>query len=271
MSTLDIRTLLPHSGRSVLLDRLVAAEPDELTAEVTIRDDAPYLENGGVGAWIGLEFMAQAAAALAGWQAREEGGPVRQGVLLGTRRYECDRPNFPLGSVLRVTARRSARGDAELSVYECRISGEGVNASATISIYHGAGDRDAPRGRWRMTERALVTGSSRGIGRAIALRLAQDGYDIALHCRSRRDAADAVAREIAAMGRSACILQFDVTDRDDRGGNAARRRGSERMLLRRGVQRRHRARQIVPRNVRRRVGRRDPHEPDRASTMCCNR
>jgi len=65
-----------------------------------------------------------------------------------------------------------------------------------------------------MTETALVTGSSRGIGRAIARRLARDGYDIVLHCRSRREEADAVAKEIAALGRSARVLQFDVTDRD---------------------------------------------------------
>ncbi|GGP21730.1 3-ketoacyl-ACP reductase FabG2 [Silvimonas iriomotensis] len=59
----------------------------------------------------------------------------------------------------------------------------------------------------------LVTGSSRGIGRAIALRLARDGYDLVLHCRSRREEADAVAADIAALGRSARIVQFDVADR----------------------------------------------------------
>jgi predicted hotdog family 3-hydroxylacyl-ACP dehydratase len=139
MSTLDIRTLIPHSGRSVLLERVVATEPDALTAEVTVRDDSLYFDNGGVGAWIGLEYMAQAAAALAGLSSREEGRGVRRGVLLGTRRYECDRPSFPLGSTLRVTARRAAPADAELSTYECRIAGEGIHAEATITIYHGAG------------------------------------------------------------------------------------------------------------------------------------
>ncbi len=59
----------------------------------------------------------------------------------------------------------------------------------------------------------LVTGSSRGIGKAIALRLARDGYDVVLHCRSQRAEADAVAREIAEMGRAVRVLQFDIGDR----------------------------------------------------------
>ncbi len=60
----------------------------------------------------------------------------------------------------------------------------------------------------------LVTGSSRGIGRAIALRLAQDGYDLVLHCRNQREQADAAAAEIQALGRTARVLQFDVADRE---------------------------------------------------------
>ncbi|GMU44943.1 MAG: 3-oxoacyl-ACP reductase FabG [Xanthomonadales bacterium] len=59
----------------------------------------------------------------------------------------------------------------------------------------------------------LVTGSSRGIGRAIALRLARDGYDPVLHCRARVDEAATVAAEIAALGGHGRILIFDVADR----------------------------------------------------------
>jgi 3-oxoacyl-[acyl-carrier protein] reductase len=58
-----------------------------------------------------------------------------------------------------------------------------------------------------------VTGSSRGIGKAIALRLARDGFDIVVHCRSGRPDADAVAFDIEQLGRQARVLQFDIGDR----------------------------------------------------------
>ena len=65
-----------------------------------------------------------------------------------------------------------------------------------------------------MRRAVLVTGSSRGIGRACALRLARDGFDIILHCRIRREDAQRVAEEIAAPEREVRILQFDVTNRE---------------------------------------------------------
>jgi 3-oxoacyl-[acyl-carrier protein] reductase len=65
-----------------------------------------------------------------------------------------------------------------------------------------------------MSDTVLVTGSSRGIGRAIAITLARDGFNVVLHCRSRRDEAIEVQQIIEAMGRSCRILQFDVRDRE---------------------------------------------------------
>jgi 3-oxoacyl-[acyl-carrier protein] reductase len=58
-------------------------------------------------------------------------------------------------------------------------------------------------------KRVLVTGSSRGIGRAIALRLAKDGFSVTLHCRSGVEEARKVAAEIGKPS----ILQFDVRER----------------------------------------------------------
>ena len=64
-----------------------------------------------------------------------------------------------------------------------------------------------------MTQTILITGSTRGIGRAAALALAQDGFDIVVHGRSRMADAEAVAEQIRSLGRQARVLQFDVANR----------------------------------------------------------
>ena len=65
-----------------------------------------------------------------------------------------------------------------------------------------------------MTDTILVTGSSRGIGKAIAQSLAAAGYELVLHCRSQRQQADTLAQEIIAAGGKARVLQFDVAERE---------------------------------------------------------
>ncbi len=64
-----------------------------------------------------------------------------------------------------------------------------------------------------MKKRVLVTGSSRGIGRAVAIELARAGYDPTIHCAKSRESAEKVSEELKALGGTGEILVFDVSDR----------------------------------------------------------
>lgn len=59
---------------------------------------------------------------------------------------------------------------------------------------------------------ALITGSSRGIGRAVALRLAREGADVVVNYRRQTAAAEATAAAITALGRQALVIQCDIGD-----------------------------------------------------------
>lgn len=64
----------------------------------------------------------------------------------------------------------------------------------------------------RLTDQvAIVTGASRGIGRAIALKLAQEGAHVVVNYRSQEEAASAVVQEIEALGREAVAVAANVT------------------------------------------------------------
>ena len=65
---------------------------------------------------------------------------------------------------------------------------------------------------------ALVTGAGRRIGRALALEAARAGFDVAVHYRTASGEAQAVADEIAALGRRAVILDAELTDEDQTAG-----------------------------------------------------
>ncbi|WP_338765268.1 hotdog family protein [Massilia sp. METH4] len=131
-----IADLLPHSGKMVLLDAVVSAGDDDLCAEVTIRPDSMFSDGSAVGAWVGIEYMAQAIAAHAGWLALRRGDPVKVGFLLGSRKYEAKVPAFAAGSVLRVHAHRALQGENGLGAFECRIEqGGGTVATATVTVY----------------------------------------------------------------------------------------------------------------------------------------
>ena len=64
-----------------------------------------------------------------------------------------------------------------------------------------------------MEKIALVTGSSRGIGRAVAARLARSGWAVCINYRVRQDCAESLAEELGAEGCRCMVVQADVSDR----------------------------------------------------------
>lgn len=62
---------------------------------------------------------------------------------------------------------------------------------------------------------AVVTGSSSGIGRALALELARAGADVVLHCRKSIELAEKVAMEIRSLGRRSAFVQADLSNREE--------------------------------------------------------
>lgn len=74
------------------------------------------------------------------------------------------------------------------------------------------GNADGSISRRLQGRRALVTGANSGIGRAIAIRLALEGADVAVNYRTRPEDADAVVKEIAGLGTKGIAVQADVSN-----------------------------------------------------------
>lgn len=134
----DIGSLVPHDGAMVLLDRLIAADAHSVCAQVGIHAGTLFFDGQGVGAWVGIEYMAQAIAAHAGYAAHLRGEPVKVGLLLGARRYVCSQSAFALGSVLHVHAQHALQGENGLAAFECRIEDvatAAIVATATVTVF----------------------------------------------------------------------------------------------------------------------------------------
>ncbi|MBC3880913.1 hotdog family protein [Undibacterium sp. LX40W] len=146
-----IRTLVPHQDPMVLLDEVIAADADSLCAKVRIHAESLFFDGEGVGAWVGIEYMAQAIAAHAGYLAHTKGEPIKVGFLLGTRRFETKTPRFTLGSNLHIQVHCSLQSDNGLGAFECNIVDcEAPNenlASATITVFQPHDAKDFLQGK----------------------------------------------------------------------------------------------------------------------------
>ncbi|SJM91569.1 Beta-hydroxyacyl-(Acyl-carrier-protein) dehydratase FabA/FabZ [Crenothrix polyspora] len=130
----DIAALIPHSGRMVLLDRIIDFDGHTLSAELIVRDDGLFGDKHSVPAWVGIEYMAQAIAAYAGIQSKLAGEPIKLGFLLGTRRYISNIANFAVGTILTIQVKNIIQDD-KLGVFDCKIYGADIEISANLNVY----------------------------------------------------------------------------------------------------------------------------------------
>lgn len=135
-----VAELVPHSGTMSLLDTTLHCDRKSLIAQVTIGPHTLFASERGVPAWVGIEYMAQSIAAFAGVRAREAGEEIRIGFLVGTRKYHCNVPYFPLGTRLLIEVTEELRGDNGLGVFICRItsapnSATMIAAEANLNVF----------------------------------------------------------------------------------------------------------------------------------------
>lgn len=124
---------LPHRGRMRLIDRVDRCDADGIVCTAVVRRDGLFTGADGLPAWIGIELMAQAAAAWSGDRARAGGGAPRMGLLVSARRFDAHVPLFAIGAALQVTAVCALSGDNGMRLFDCTIAHDG-HALATGCI-----------------------------------------------------------------------------------------------------------------------------------------
>lgn len=134
-----LEALLPHRRPMLLLDRFVDGDGGEegwARAEARIDEQHPFFEAGrGLPSWALVEIFAQTAALIGGLQARQDGVPVPQGFLLGTRRLDCPVSHIPAGTVLVLEARTSFRDSNGMGAYHCRTLNDGLALECVLTVF----------------------------------------------------------------------------------------------------------------------------------------
>src|SRR5687768_3395337 len=102
-SSTPVHELVPHGPEMTLIERLQSYDPARSVAQARVDESSAFFERGGVPAWAGLEYMAQAVAAHAGFAARLRGERPAVGFLLGTRKYSSFVSHFPAGARLTIS------------------------------------------------------------------------------------------------------------------------------------------------------------------------
>lgn len=132
-----MEALLPHRAPMILLDDVCSCDEVRIECRVTLTEDSPFVVAGRVRSTIGVEYMAQCAAAWVGLQSLNRKEPVRVGYLIGARAVSLAIDHFLVGDELRVEAAR-VWGQDTLAVFECAVRrGEETVVTGTLNFYRG--------------------------------------------------------------------------------------------------------------------------------------
>lgn len=136
--TVPVEDLLPHSGDMVLLDRILDYGEDFAVSQVTVSDQSLFYEAqiDGIHSSIGLEWMAQTIAAMAGIVALQKNKQVQVGFLLGTRRYLPSQIVFGTNMVYVIKVKQLYHEANGLGAFDCLIEQDGqLIAEAKLNVF----------------------------------------------------------------------------------------------------------------------------------------
>ena len=133
-AAIPVEELLPHGPEMIVIDRLVSYDAARSVAVADVSERSVFFERTGVPAWAGIEYMAQAVAAHAGFAARLRGEAPAIGFVLGTRAYESVVDEFPRGCRLTITVELEL-AEGGFAAFKCAIATERVVATAVVNTF----------------------------------------------------------------------------------------------------------------------------------------
>jgi predicted hotdog family 3-hydroxylacyl-ACP dehydratase len=153
-----IYDLIPHREPMLLINRVIELGQNVSCAEITIsKDSSFFIADKGVPSWIGVEYMGQTAALIAGYQLQQGTVAPHLGLLLGTRKYDAFVSYFCAGDVLQVRCTEVAVVGDSLANFQCEIINvrdQSRCASAKLSVFR------KPLHATTTSEESLTTGAS---------------------------------------------------------------------------------------------------------------
>lgn len=131
----DITEILYHAPPMILIDGVEGYSDTEVASFVEITEDSPFIEEGAVPAYVGIEYMAQSIAAYSGIKARNAGEEVKIGYLVSSRNMSLSCASFAVGDRLNVKV-ELVYDESPMAVFDGTIyRDDALVAKARLNVY----------------------------------------------------------------------------------------------------------------------------------------